>query len=1475
MAVKLGEPVETSVGIETRNDIEGRYHRYDRVLGRGAYKTVYWGYDTLVGVDVAWNCIDLDVLPSNTERSKILREIEMLEQLSHRHILRIRDHWENTHTHQLCFITDILQGGSLREYIRARTVSLGRVKTWCLQILDALRYLHGSTPTIIHRDLKCDNIFIDGASGNITIGDLGLCTKYTTSSHVLNADQAMSIVGTVEFMAPELYEEQYDEKVDIYAFGMCLIEMVSKKYPFSECANQIQVIRKVTDKQPPDIVRQLHRYVRTFIELCIERDPRKRPSACELLQHPFLAYMDDLKAKLPVSYFAQPHTKKINVNLTVSKDTKQTSKNTNNNTMNKNRKIGKKYISGTTVTVQDSGKIEVQLKIHHENEARKVKFEYDPNTENIAGVVREMVETLKLDQKREHEIVATIEYKLKMMQISTTTTTTSPAAATTAVTATTRAVSQPPIVSTTTNETTVTTTVPTAGQPYSEPPSAAAHGVASELHSVQEQFAAPLHAGYASDTVHTLYTQQQQHQHTHQHTNGMNGYASEGHLPPPATTTTTANHSQQQQHQQQSRPMHQMIQQQPPLPVLQAPTLQPPGMLNNGYAADTESENVIALSQLTSANASALVTHHNPQQGQVDTQSEKSAAAAASTAKPAVKDSLLDQIMALPIETIKSRIVQFGGSYSDEDAAGILVTNLFQLLSANNNNSAMPRISSMNASVASLNQSANFNQDANATAAGGGGGGGGLLGMEAIATALDQMMMMGTVSANASVSLQPNMPALEATQTQTQMVPMSMSHVRSHTANVSSSRNGSRNPSPTTNYNRCISAPTELARESVLQQQATTTTASYHPSPKVSPRAAISHPRQLYEDLDTTSNCATTTTTTTTTAVAAVAVDNNGVDDGGDDDDGEDGGESRNTDLKLSKLRTRQRQLMKAKIASQREKLKQRIPSKPARDQVSIDDIAYELSQVDQQIKFLSAAVQQQNKKDRESGSKTSPEDAASVIKTEKDAFDVSNLSKSVAQTAPQTAAQSTGQSSATHSHNSSFAELDEQSLATITNMMPTTTTTTTTTLTQFAATNSSDANIATAAVDRDGLNALMNAAPMNSSPLISASRRKEFEGYLRELPATLNVDNIGGDIGDINVYLSNLCNYSDSQLCAVSDTVLQNVKERVFRERAQLEHEYEQYVSDQTEMLLLKLCKHRSNAQKCAHETQTTRQKLLLRQNKQRHKFAAIIYDQLQILHLTQELNDDFTTMASNALTSSSSVQHAQSSLSDQYHVYKQQMDQLYLTKVQQFEARQKRELNAFCADLKQLTDLKLQRQRRQSMRSSAHSTHSSPTHPQPPVMEMLTTTAAAHDDSVAALTNGHGHVNANGNNGMIPARSTSLHHPARSTSMPSSKMNANMNANMQNNKLSKFKVSASSSHTNLSNLSRTNTNSTTQHVHPTQHSIASNTQSTIQTKTQTQLTNYTQSNGNANTNTNSKIVHALPSNPNDPQTFPYDLNR
>ena len=54
------------------------------------------------------------------------------------------------------------------------------------------------------------------------------------------------LIGTPEFMAPELYDEDYNELADIYSFGMCMLEMVTFEYPYSEFRKSAQIYKKVS-----------------------------------------------------------------------------------------------------------------------------------------------------------------------------------------------------------------------------------------------------------------------------------------------------------------------------------------------------------------------------------------------------------------------------------------------------------------------------------------------------------------------------------------------------------------------------------------------------------------------------------------------------------------------------------------------------------------------------------------------------------------------------------------------------------------------------------------------------------------------------------------------------------------------------------------------------------------------------------------------------------------------------------------------------------------------------------------------------------------------------------------------------------------------------------------------------------------------------------------------------------------------------
>ena len=335
-AIISSSPVQQSNENIVERSPGGRYLRFQEKLGSGAYKDVYRAYDTIEGIEVAWNVVNLAGVPK-AERARIVHEVRLLERLHHKNIISFHGSWVNREKEQVIFVTEILSSGTLKSFINKVQVIRWKIaKRWAIQILKGLEYLHSQDPPIIHRDLKCDNIFINGTSGDLRIGDLGLSTvidnknkvRISFFSRVIRSEtklsvtfslfhvrleltpitsffllwhvclssfpQVLSVLGTPEFMAPELYDESYDEKVDIYAFGMCLLEIFTKEVPYRECANPAQIYKRVMNGIPPNSLSRVRNLeAKEFIILCLGtsegRDPKSRPTAPELLRHPFLA----------------------------------------------------------------------------------------------------------------------------------------------------------------------------------------------------------------------------------------------------------------------------------------------------------------------------------------------------------------------------------------------------------------------------------------------------------------------------------------------------------------------------------------------------------------------------------------------------------------------------------------------------------------------------------------------------------------------------------------------------------------------------------------------------------------------------------------------------------------------------------------------------------------------------------------------------------------------------------------------------------------------------------------------------------------------------------------------------------------------------------------------------------------------------------------------------------------------------------
>ncbi|XP_050081121.1 uncharacterized protein LOC126568649 [Anopheles maculipalpis] len=410
----------------------GRFLKYDKEVGRGSFKTVYRGLDTQTGVAVAW-CELLEKKVNRVERARFREEAEMLKKLQHPNIVRFYNYWEAAPTtgnkkKNIVLVTELMLSGTLKSYLRRfKKINPKVLKSWCRQILKGLHFLHSRMPPIIHRDLKCDNIFITGTTGSVKIGDLGLAT-------LKNRSFAKSVIGTPEFMAPEMYEEHYDEAVDVYAFGMCMLEMATSEYPYNECNTPAQIYKKVTSGVKPQSLEKVENpEVREIIERCIHDKKEGRPTCKELLNCEF--FCEDIGIRLePISkdlFLTNPDNVRMEFRLRIMDPKKRVNKHKENEAIQFDFDIrvddaeeiaNEMYKSGILMeddskTVAKILKVQIQTLLkEREERARQQQVEKDKEIlQKQALIAQQLFQQQQLQQQLENDLQVT---ELQVPQIA-------------------------------------------------------------------------------------------------------------------------------------------------------------------------------------------------------------------------------------------------------------------------------------------------------------------------------------------------------------------------------------------------------------------------------------------------------------------------------------------------------------------------------------------------------------------------------------------------------------------------------------------------------------------------------------------------------------------------------------------------------------------------------------------------------------------------------------------------------------------------------------------------------------------------------------------------------------------------------------------------------------------------------------------------------------------------------------------------
>ena len=259
--------------LEFQDAIAGRYS-LDRELGRGGMGIVYLAREVHLDRSVAIKLLPPERAAQPALRDRFLREARLAAKLSHPNIIPI--HSVEDREGFVFYVMAFVDGETLAQRVSARGPLSSTEGTRVLrEVAWALAYAHAQG--LVHRDVKPDNILLEGATNRVLVADFGIAAAFADAS-------ADGIAGTPEFMSPEqVLGAPLDARSDLYGLGATAFYAFSGRVPF-EGANVTEVLAKqVTEPAPPlaSIGVVVPRKLAALIDRCLAKDPAHRPASAQ------------------------------------------------------------------------------------------------------------------------------------------------------------------------------------------------------------------------------------------------------------------------------------------------------------------------------------------------------------------------------------------------------------------------------------------------------------------------------------------------------------------------------------------------------------------------------------------------------------------------------------------------------------------------------------------------------------------------------------------------------------------------------------------------------------------------------------------------------------------------------------------------------------------------------------------------------------------------------------------------------------------------------------------------------------------------------------------------------------------------------------------------------------------------------------------------------------------------------------------
>jgi len=219
-----------------------------RELHRGGQGIVYRALQLSTRRTVAIKVLREGPQADSAARKRFQREVEIVAQLNHPHIVSIFDSGTTSTTHPY-FVMEYVHGVELDQHVHQRALSIEDTLQVFRVVLDAAHHAHENG--VVHRDLKPSNILVDD-HGQPKLVDFGLARTLVATADSF-ASLTGQVLGTMAYMSPEQVRanpEEIDGRTDVYSLGVILYEILTGSTPYPETTRIVEILRHITETPP-------------------------------------------------------------------------------------------------------------------------------------------------------------------------------------------------------------------------------------------------------------------------------------------------------------------------------------------------------------------------------------------------------------------------------------------------------------------------------------------------------------------------------------------------------------------------------------------------------------------------------------------------------------------------------------------------------------------------------------------------------------------------------------------------------------------------------------------------------------------------------------------------------------------------------------------------------------------------------------------------------------------------------------------------------------------------------------------------------------------------------------------------------------------------------------------------------------------------------------------------------------------------